>query len=351
MSHGCIREMQIIACLLLLSFVGVHSAEFLRKRELNVFLTESEAWKEFTSFQERFSKRYESIEDLEYRFQVFAENVRNIIEHNSDRSQNFTMGINRFTDMTPQEFKEQVIGKGLQKREPLGSFGCGTFSNDASGAPEKIDWRDKNAVTPVKNQQCGDCYTHSATAAVEGAWAIATGKLIDLSEQQLVDCGNSLKYGSKGCNGGSMEGMFKYMIENGGQCSEASYPYQGKDGKCQSCTPVVHIKSCSDVKPNDQVSMKAAVAKQPISVAISADTHLFQSYTSGVITSTSCYTELNHGVTAVGYGTENGIKYWLVKNSWGEDWGMGGYVKIERSESKNDAGVCGIAMDSSFPTV
>jgi KDEL-tailed cysteine endopeptidase len=257
------------------------------------------------------------------------------------------MGVNQFTDLTPEEFKAQMI-RGL--KAPVGSFGCGTFSNSASGAPASIDWRTKGAVTTVKDQgQCGSCWTFSSTGAMEGAWAIAKGQLIDLAEQELVDCAG-LKYGSMGCSGGQMEGAFKFIIENG-QCAASSYPYTAKDGSCHSCTAVAHASSCYDVKPNDQLSLKAAVAKQPVAVAIEADTKYFQSYSSGVLTSSSCGTSLDHGVLAVGYGEENGQKYWLVKNSWGTSWGDKGYVKVGRSESTNDAGICGIAMDPSFPTV
>ena len=310
-------------------------------------LNENEIWSHFTNFQEKFTKKYENVQELETRFAVFRENFRNIITHNADRNQSFTMGVNQFTDLTPEEFKAQMI-RGL--KAPVGSFGCGSFSNSASGAPASIDWRTKGAVTTVKDQgQCGSCWTFSSTGAMEGAWAIAKGQLIDLAEQELVDCAG-LKYGSMGCNGGQMEGAFKFIIENG-QCAASSYPYTAKDGTCHSCSAVAHATSCYDVKPNDQLSLKAAVAKQPVAVAIEADTKYFQSYSGGVLTSSSCGTSLDHGVLAVGYGEENGQKYWLVKNSWGTSWGEQGYVKIGRSESTNDAGICGIAMDPSFPTV
>ena len=313
----------------------------------NAQLNENEIWSRFTNFQEKFAKKYENVQELETRFSVFRENFRNIITHNADRNQSFTMGVNQFTDLTPEEFKAQMI-RGL--KAPVGSFGCGSFSNSASGTPASIDWRTKGAVTTVKDQgQCGSCWTFSSTGAMEGAWAIAKGQLIDLAEQELVDCAG-LKYGSMGCNGGQMEGAFKFIIENG-QCAASSYPYTAKDGSCHSCSAVAHATSCYDVKPNDQLSLKAAVAKQPIAVAIEADTKYFQSYSGGVLTSSSCGTSLDHGVLAVGYGEENGQKYWLVKNSWGTSWGEQGYVKIGRSESTNDAGICGIAMDPSFPTV
>lgn len=306
-------------------------------------------WNEFSNFQERFSKRYSTIQELETRFSIFRKNFIGILAHNSDWSQNFTMGVNQFTDLTSDEFRSKYINGGL--KTTVGSYGCKSFSSSASTAPVSIDWRTKGAVTSVKDQgQCGSCWTFSATGAVEGAWSISKGQLIDLSEQELVDCATGISYGSHGCNGGEMEGAFKFVIENG-QCALSSYPYTAKDGSCQKCSPVAHITSCSDVKPNDQVSLKAAVAMQPVAVAIEADTRYFQSYSGGVLTSTSCGTSLDHGVLIVGYGSENGQDYWLVKNSWSSTWGLNGYVKIAKSSSTNDQGVCGIAMDPSFPTV
>lgn len=305
--------------------------------------------KEFSNFRERFSKAYSTKDELENRFSVFRNNLVDILTHNSDLTQNFTLGVNQFTDLTPEEFKELYVG-GLKVE--VSSNGCKTFSSTASSAPSSVDWRTKNAVTSVKDQgQCGSCWSFSATGAIEGAWAISKGQLVDLSEQELVDCATGFAYSSHGCQGGIMDGAFKFVIEHG-QCPLSSYPYTAKDGTCKSCSALAHISSCSDVRPNDQVSLKGAVAQQPVAVAISADSRIFQSYSGGVITSSACYTTLNHGVLVVGYGTENGIDYWLVKNSWGPNWGTeNGYVKIQKSSSTNDPGVCGISMQPSFPTV
>jgi KDEL-tailed cysteine endopeptidase len=336
---------------LIASFLTVVSSEGLRGRSMTSFLDENDEWKQFSNFQERFSKRYENLEELESRFQTFRSNLKNIILHNLDYRQNFTMGINQFTDLTAEEFKAKYVG-GLKTE--VGSYGCKSFSSDAVGAPSSIDWRTNGAVTSVKDQgQCGSCWTFSATGAIEGAWAISKGSLVDFSEEQLVECAG-LKYGSMGCNGGQMDGAFKYVIENG-QCSLSSYPYTsgtGDSGSCKtSCAPVATLSACYDVIANDQISLKGAVAKQPVSIAIEADTRYFQSYSSGILDSSSCGTTLDHGVLIVGYGEENGMKYWNVKNSWSNTWGDNGYVRILRSDSTNDKGICGIAMQPSFPVV
>ena len=304
-------------------------------------------WQKFDSFLEKFHKKYDSLEEFEYRFHIFSANLRNIILHNADTLQNFTLGVNSFSDLTSDEFKERNI-RGLNTEKNMGSI-CGTFFSMSNDAPISLDWREKNVVTPVKNQgQCGSCWAFSATGAMEGAIAIKTGTLVSLSEQQLVDC--SKRYGNLGCNGGLMDNAFQYAMEHE-MCSETAYPYTASGGSCveKKCQQSVTINKCLDVMPNNQALMKLAVATGPVSIAIEADTRIFQSYSSGVITSSNCGTTLDHGVLVVGYGTENGIDYWLVKNSWGASWGLDGYVKIQRSDNTNDPGICGVAMEPSMP--
>jgi len=310
-------------------------------------------WNSFLTFQERFHKKYDSLKEFQERFEIYKKNLEQILNHNLDSTQNFTMAVNKFSDLTPAEFKSMYI-QGLSLDANFNSYGCKSFSSGSSVA-SSIDWTTKNALSSVKDQgQCGSCWAFSATGAAEGAWAVSTGKLLDLSEQQLVDCATGIVYGSYGCKGGEMTGAFKYMIGNG-QCNDAAYPYTSgttqSGGRCKSCSSAVKFSSCSEVASNDQISLKVAVSKQPVSVAIEADTRYFQSYSGGIITSTTCGTNLDHGVLVVGYGEESGQKYWLVKNSWGSDWGINGYVKILRSESTNDSGICGIAMTPSFISV
>ncbi|RYG50181.1 hypothetical protein EON67_05740, partial [archaeon] len=211
------------------------------------------------------------------------------------------------------------------------------------------DWVAKGAVTPVKNQgDCGSCWSFSTTGSVEGAHFIATGKLVSLSEQQLVDCSGA--EGNNGCNGGLMDYAFEYIIKNKGICSEESYPYTGTDGKCKKCTAVATITGYKDVPTNSETSLVAAIAERPVSVAIEADQSSFQFYSGGVLTA-ACGTSLDHGVLAVGYGTLSGNDYYKVKNSWGPDWGMSGYVLLGRGSKFNgNSGQCGIQSQPSYPT-
>ena len=301
-------------------------------------------WEEFVEFIKSHDRVYHTKEIFEHRFKIFSENMHYVEKVNQLQS-NYTLGVTPFSDMTEDEFKVYHMKSVAVSRS------CSPYKPTGASTPASLDWRQEGKVTDVKDQgQCGSCWSFSATGAMEGAWAISTDNLVSLSEQQLVDCSSTFEYGNHGCNGGLMDGAFNYAIQNG-MCSESDYPYHAKQGECHSCDPVVSMTACSDVPPNDQVALTEAVAKGPVSVAIEADTRTFQLYTGGVITSDACGTNLDHGVLVVGYGDEANIPYWLVKNSWGPSWGEQGYVKIQRSSSSNDPGVCGIAMQPSFPIV
>lgn len=306
---------------------------------------------EFASFKEHYNLIYDDQENL-YRLNLFKNNLDFINKWNNNTNNTHKLSINRFSDRAEHERSKGMCWNTMDKTRSCDKQNYkGCQRTTLIDIPSSINWNDKGAVTPVKNQgQCGSCWAFSTTGAVEGAWQIVNGDLLSLSEQQLVDC--STRYGDFGCNGGLPDNGFEYIIDSG-LCSESDYQYQGNNGKCESseCTTKVTLSGCIDVNPSNQQALMQAVSQQPVSVAIEADTLLFQHYTSGVITDTKCGTNLDHAVLIVGYGTEDNLDYWLVKNSWGPEWGDHGYVKILRTDSCNDGGICGIAQQPSYPIV
>ena len=297
---------------------------------------------EFNNFVIQHDKHYTDEESV-LKFEIFKNNMQKIEKHNTEND-DWKMSINKFADLTSEEFKEKYINGynkpnyGLRRKQIKIDYSIDDL-------PSEIDWTLKGAVTEVKDQgQCGSCWAFSTTGSVEGAYFLSTGKLVSFSEQQLVDCAGS--YGNQGCNGGLMEYGFKY-IEDNGICAEQEYGYKAVDGKCVKCTTITKIDSFVDITPNNESALQIAVSLQPISIAIEADQLMFQFYHSGVFTST-CGTNLDHGVLIVGYGTLNGVDYWKVKNSWGATWGDKGYILLQRNV-KSASGQCGLAIQPSYP--
>jgi C1A family cysteine protease len=292
-------------------------------------------------------RSYTTTEELVYRRNIYQQNVERIEVHNAQPNKTWTMAVNKFADLTAEEFGARFTG-GLRKMPSRQSTNH-TASLRGTALPTSVDWSTKGAVTPVKNQQqCGSCWAFSTTGSTEGAWFLANHPLVSLSEQQLVDCSSS--QGNQGCNGGLMDNAFQYIISNKGICSEASYPYTASDGTCKKCTPVATISSFKDVPTNSETALLTAIAQQPVSVAVEADQSSFQFYSGGVMTE-ACGTQLDHGVLAVGYGTQGGEDYYKVKNSWGADWGAQGYILLGRGAKFGAAGQCGIQMQPSYPVV
>ncbi|XP_062095880.1 zingipain-2-like [Humulus lupulus] len=302
----------------------------------------------------RYERSYANKTVKNMRFDIFKDNMNYVEKFNKGANRSYELGINRFADLTDEEFLSHFTG---YKQSPLvPTRSSGEYSSSfkylnltASEIPTSMNWRDKGAVTDVKDQRkCGCCWAFSTVAAVEGITQIKTGNLVSLSEQQLVDCSTE----NNGCNGGTMERAFEYIIKNQGITTETDYPYKERDDSiCQTGTATVKISGYEKVPENSEEDLLKAVSMQPVSIGIEA-TKSLKLYKSGVFTGDDCGDDINHAVTFVGYGRseEDGSKYWLAKNSWGEDWGENGYVKIMR-DVESSQGVCGIATDASYPTV
>lgn len=311
-------------------------------------LNEEEYQSLFTNFMEQFDKTY-SHDSFWTRYNVFKANVDHI-NHVNSQNLSYTLGVNQFADLTAEEWQATYLGYNNIERDFARSANAPETSAGLLGATylgDEVDWVTKGAVTPVKDQgQCGSCWSFSATGSMEGALQIASGKLVSLSEQQLVDCAGS--FGNMGCNGGLMDYAFEYVIKNG-LTTEDSYSYTGRDGSCQASSKksAIQLSGYSDVKQGDEDALLQAVAMGPVSVAIEADKSAFQLYKGGVLDSPFCGKQLDHGVLAVGYGTDSasGLDFWKVKNSWGGSWGEEGYIRMVRGKN-----MCGIASQPSYPT-
>ena len=309
---------------------------------------------EWETWKAQHDKNYSSLVEDNLRMKIFMENKARIARHNQKAhlgGSSFTMKLNHLGDQLNNEVISTRNGfrKGLLKQTR--KFSAASFiAPENLCLPTSVDWRGKGAVTGVKNQgQCGSCWAFSATGALEGQNFRKTGKLVSLSEQNLVDC--SAKYGNHGCEGGLMDFAFQYIKDNHGIDTEASYPYEAMDDSCRFSKKNIGASDVGfvDIREGDEMDLMKAVATiGPVSVAIDASQESFQFYSTGVYFEPNCTPDgLDHGVLVVGFGTEDGHDYWLVKNSWGTGWGDHGYIKMARNKNNH----CGIASAASYPIV
>jgi len=293
-----------------------------------------------------FNKHY-SVTEEPTRYAIWKKQNEDIDLHNALYGHEFTLAINDLSDLSDEEYKKLYLS-GL--RVPEGPSNATMYVPTNEPIPNAVDWRSQGLVTGVKNQgHCGSCYSFSATGAHEGQWKKHKGSLPSLSEQQIVDC--SGRYGNHGCQGGFYTSCWRYVRDAGGNQGEDSYQYTARQGRCrfnrgQVVATATGYRDTRRGSENDLTNALASVG--PISVAIDASPSTFRSYRSGVHYSRSCSSRrLNHAVLAVGYGSEGGRDYFLVKNSWGTRWGAGGYIKMARNMRNN----CGIASQPSYPLV
>jgi len=323
--------------------------------------------KAFAAFTKKFDKSYSTVEEKNKRFQIFRSNLR-IAEKLNKVSRHAQFGFSKFLDLTKNEFESKwlmnkVPAKGLATSCLVNGISSPKFSPEELRAiPDSWDWRTRGIVTPVKNQmECGSCWTFSTTGNIEGLWALKGNKLASFSEQEIVDCStaccNIPGYGNvcnQGCNGGFQWNAFYDIISWGGLETEASYPYLGYPGasclrkKPLTMAPIKNYTCISTENgPADETQMQAYIYKNgPISIALNAA--LLMNYYSGIIDPWFpgfwCDPDtLDHALLIVGWGSAENwigetIDYWLVKNSWGSDWGEAGYFRIARGIN-----LCGIA--------
>mmetsp|Transcript_26331 Transcript_26331/g.56455 ORF Transcript_26331/g.56455 Transcript_26331/m.56455 type:complete len:367 (-) Transcript_26331:236-1336(-) len=363
-----IRSLSLLAICL----SGTASATSLRAVDTEGLFSLTASMPLFQSWSETHSKEYTTEEEKMQRLKIWIGNHERIESHNNQLPKpTFTLGHNAYSDLTEDEFAQRFsLGK-YSKTAKVAKEDAQNFVNSEAEVktarhlnedqlpldlPDYVNWIAMGGVTPVKNQgACGSCWAFSTTGALEGAKFVKTGELVALSEQNLLDCDHQ----DLGCNGGLMDNAFKFDEKSGGLCSEADYPYEAKQGKVcnpMNCTDVPGsiVSTFYDVPSGNEKSMLAALAMQPISVAIQADQFVFQFYKGGVLTDDSCgkNAQLDHGVLAVGYGSdlETNEPYFVVKNSWGESWGEDGYIRFSRN-SKNTYGMCGILKMASYPVV
>merc|ERR1711973_848403 len=292
---------------------------------------------EWESFKIKYGKNLLTGQEHDIRKNIFAANLKFIEKHNAEHAlglHTFTVGINQFADLTNEEFVKQFTGFAAADDVPE------SLVEIIGDRPESIDWREEGAVTPVKNQgQCGSCWAFSTIGTIEGAHFKETGKLVSLSEQNLMDCSRA----NYGCNGGFPYEALRYVINNGGVDTEESYPYEMRQGYCRYNENNIGAKISQAkkiVQGSEEDLQNALGSIGPISVAIDASHYSFQLYHSGVYHEPYCSPyRLDHGVLAVGYGSDNGQDYYIVKNSWGPNWGLGGYIKMSRNRNNQ----CGIA--------
>ena len=286
---------------------------------------------------------------------IWIQNMKFIEEHNK-ANLGYTLAMNSFGDISWKEFLNLKMG--YQSKTPVKTTIDSSRKNNFDyEKPSHVDWRDRGAVTQVKNQfSCGSCYSFSTTGAIEALHAIQTGNLVSLSEENIIDC--SFAYGDFGCSGGDMVASFQYIIANGGIDTSESYPQESFYGwqclapemcpcRFNKSTIGAKISGYKTIQSGNESALEIAIAEVgPISVAIDA-TEAFQFYQSGVFSDTNCdSTYLNHAVLAVGYGTtEDGVEYYIIKNSWGSDWGEAGYIRMARNQNN----MCGISSEASYP--
>jgi len=334
----------------------------------------------FETYQAEFGRNYNA-EEVQFRTEIFEKNLNIIRRHNSNPTKSWKLGVNQFTDRTPEELNSYLGA--VQAPKSLKSFLPTKFNEAQSSifANVSVDWRTKGIITAVKDQgKCGSCWSFAAAETLESYWALHTGQLVTLSEQQILDCTANPKQcgGTGGCGGATVELGYAQVIKMGGLSSEWTYPYisyYGADFKCNNAyvKPVAHMSKYVNLPTN---SLGAVLSHLTTNgpLAISVDASQWFLYEDGVFDGCNqTNPDLDHAVQLVGMGTDPSFgDYWLVRNSWTPAWGELGYIRLRRTSvlrcgidltPKNGdgcadgppteyvCGTCGILYDAVYPVI
>ncbi|AAQ21608.1 cathepsin [Cryptophlebia leucotreta granulovirus] len=293
----------------------------------------------FDSFVKQYNKTYLTEEERMIKFDNFKNNLRIINEKNRG-SKHAVFDINKYSDLNKNDLLRHTTGfkLGLKKNYSFTTVKeCGVVEIKEEPQvllPETFDWRDKHGVTPVKNQLiCGSCWAFSTIGNIESLYNIKYDKVIDLSEQHLINC----DLVNNGCNGGLMHWALENILqEGGGVVSEENDPYYGLDSVCKKTPWELNISGCKRyILQNENKLKELLVVNGPISVAIDVSDVI--NYKSGIADICENNNGLNHAVLLVGYGEYDEVPYWILKNSWGIEWGEDGFFRIQRN--KNSCGL------------
>jgi cathepsin L len=309
----------------------------------------SEAHAGFRAFAVEHGKQYKHQQEYNSRLLQFTKNMDFVNTHNAKTDKTFKVKLNHHADLTLAEMKVRM---GLLGAPDLTGAKVTHKADPKAQMPASIDWRMSNVVSPVKDQGvCGSCWAFSASEAIEGQYAMKNNEIIILSEQFLVDC--AWNNGSQGCGGGFQSAAFQYVVEAGGIPNAVDYgSYKMINEMCHynNMSASASITGFNAITSGDEMALaQTSAVAGPISISINVQLSLVF-YESGVYYDPLCQNgidTLDHAVLLIGYGTDMGSDYWLVKNSWSTFWGDFGYVKMARN--RNNA--CGVATASLYPII
>jgi len=294
----------------------------------------------FEHFMVEFERNYVSQNEYFMRRSIFEENLRKVNEINSRSDLTWRAAVNDFADKLESEKESQRGFKRVSELVTPKARNLQGTPYSAKDYPASLDWRTKNVLNAPKNQRaCGSCWAFAAVAVLESRYAIKSGKLESFSEQQLVDCApNPHKCGGTGgCEGSDQPLAFDYMRAIGGIALETEYEYHAHDETCKDSTVnkvETGVAGFNLVEPNSVDALMEAIQSGPVTISVDATT--WSAYGKGVFQSSDCGAEINHAVTLVGYGEEDGQKYWIVRNSWGSSWGEQGHIRLARESNQRE---------------